>query len=70
MQEFRKCLQCYLCQGGCHVLREHNLHNPSTGPRVFVNAARLEMNPLDSESRLRDLHGRRQWLLQHDQVLH
>ena len=51
VQEFRKCIECYLCQDVCHVLREHNLHNHFAGPRFLVYAAALEMHPLDNESR-------------------
>ncbi len=55
VQEFRKCIECYLCQDVCHVLREHDLHSEFIGPRFFVYAANLEMNPLDTEDRLGDL---------------
>jgi succinate dehydrogenase / fumarate reductase iron-sulfur subunit len=55
VQEFRKCIECYLCQDVCHVLREHGLHQQFIGPRFLVHAASLEMQPLDSENRLEDL---------------
>lgn len=55
VQEFRKCIECYLCQDVCHVLREHNLHDHFAGPRFLVYTAALEMHPLDNESRARDL---------------
>jgi succinate dehydrogenase / fumarate reductase iron-sulfur subunit len=55
VQEFRKCIECFLCQDVCHVLREHDLHDQFIGPRYFVYAANLEMNPLDTENRLGDL---------------
>jgi succinate dehydrogenase / fumarate reductase, iron-sulfur subunit len=55
VQEFRKCIECFLCQDVCHVLREHDLHDGFIGPRFFVYAANLEMNPLDTEDRLGDL---------------
>lgn len=55
VQEFRKCIECYLCQDVCHVLREHSLHNQFIGPRFLVYAAALEMHPLDREKRLNDL---------------
>jgi succinate dehydrogenase / fumarate reductase iron-sulfur subunit len=55
VQEFRKCIECFLCQDVCHVLREHQLHDEFIGPRFFVYAASLEMHPLDSENRLQDL---------------
>ena len=54
-QEFRKCIECYLCQDVCHVLREHHMHADFIGPRFLVYAAALEMNPLDTEDRLKDL---------------
>jgi succinate dehydrogenase / fumarate reductase iron-sulfur subunit len=55
VQEFRKCIECYLCQDVCHVLREHHLHEQFSGPRFFVYTAALEMHPLDTGDRLRDL---------------
>ena len=53
--EFRKCIECYLCQDVCHVLREHRLHDEFIGPRFFVHIAALDMHPLDTENRLEDL---------------
>jgi len=55
VQEFRKCIECYLCQDVCHVLREHKLHDHFIGPRFLVYTAALEMHPLDTESRSGDL---------------
>lgn len=55
VQEFRKCIECYLCQDVCHVLREHKLHNQFVGPRFLVHTAALEMHPLDTGSRENDL---------------
>jgi succinate dehydrogenase / fumarate reductase, iron-sulfur subunit len=55
VQEFRKCIECFLCQDVCHVLREHDKHAEFIGPRFLVYAAALEMHPLDSEDRLKDL---------------
>lgn len=55
VQEFRKCIECYLCQDVCHVLREHQLHNRFIGPRLLVYMASLEMHPLDVEDRLEAL---------------
>ena len=55
VQEFRKCIECFLCQDVCHVLREHELHDQFIGPRHFVFVAALEMHPLDTENRLADL---------------
>jgi len=55
VQEFRKCIECFLCQDVCHVLREHNLHDEFVGPRFLVYAAALEMHPLDVEDRTTEL---------------
>jgi succinate dehydrogenase / fumarate reductase iron-sulfur subunit len=55
VQEFRKCIECYLCQNVCHVLRDHQLHDKFIGPRFLVYAAALEMHPLDTENRIADL---------------
>jgi len=55
VQEFRKCIECFLCQDVCHVLRDHRLHDKFIGPRFLVHAAALEMNPIDSADRLEDL---------------
>src|SRR6266568_3013573 len=55
VHEFRKCIECFLCQDVCHVLREHNKHDEFIGPRFFVYAAALEMHPLDVEDRVKDL---------------
>lgn len=60
VQEFRKCIECFLCQDVCHVLREHSLHAEFAGPRHMVYTAALEMHPLDVEDRradLKDDHG-------------
>ena len=57
VQEFRKCIECYLCQDVCHVLREHSLHEKFIGPRFMTYAAALEMHPLDTANRLEDLRG-------------
>jgi succinate dehydrogenase / fumarate reductase, iron-sulfur subunit len=51
VQEFRKCIECFLCQNVCHVLREHDKHDQFGGPRFFVRVAGLEMHPLDGLSR-------------------
>ncbi len=55
VQEFRKCIECFLCQDVCHVLREHHLHDQFIGPRFLVHVAALEMHPLDTEDRLEEL---------------
>src|SRR5258707_10785588 len=51
VQEFRKCIECFLCQDVCHVLRDHDKKDSFGGPRFFVRAAALEMHPLDGVSR-------------------
>ena len=51
-QEFRKCIECFLCQDVCHVLREHNKFAEFIGPRFLIHIAQLEMNPLDDGNRL------------------
>jgi succinate dehydrogenase / fumarate reductase iron-sulfur subunit len=55
VQEFRKCIECFLCQDVCHVLRDHHKHDEFVGPRFFVHVAQLEMHPLDTEDRLEEL---------------
>jgi succinate dehydrogenase / fumarate reductase iron-sulfur subunit len=55
VQEFRRCIECFLCQDVCHVLREHQLHHAFIGPRLLVHVAALEMHPLDSENRVEEL---------------
>ena len=55
IQEFRKCIECYLCQDVCHVLREHQLTDRFVGPRYLVYIAALEMHPLDIEDRAEEL---------------
>jgi len=55
VQEFRKCIECYLCQDVCHVLRDHHKHDEFIGPRFFVYVAALEMHPLDVEDRTEEL---------------
>jgi succinate dehydrogenase / fumarate reductase iron-sulfur subunit len=52
VQEFRKCIECFLCQDVCHVLRDHAKQPEFAGPRFFVRVAGLEMHPLDVEDRL------------------
>src|SRR5205823_13884517 len=44
-QEFRKCIECFLCQDVCHVLREHHMHDEFIGPRFLAHVAQLELNP-------------------------
>jgi succinate dehydrogenase / fumarate reductase, iron-sulfur subunit len=55
IQEFRKCIECFLCQDVCHVLRDHDKHEEFIGPRYFVYSAALEMHPLDTDDRIADM---------------
>jgi succinate dehydrogenase / fumarate reductase iron-sulfur subunit len=49
-QEFRKCIECFLCQTTCHVIRDHDDNKPEfAGPRFFIRAAELDMHPLDTK---------------------
>jgi succinate dehydrogenase / fumarate reductase iron-sulfur subunit len=60
VQEFRKCIECFLCQDVCHVLRDHKMFDEFAGPRFFAHLANVEMNPLDADNRIedvRDAHG-------------
>ncbi len=52
IQEFRKCIECYLCQNVCHVLRDHEQTDSFVGPRFMIRLAGLDMHPLDSEDRI------------------
>jgi succinate dehydrogenase / fumarate reductase iron-sulfur subunit len=49
--EFRKCIECFLCQDVCHVLRDHALEGRYFGPRFMARIASLEMHPLDALDR-------------------
>jgi succinate dehydrogenase / fumarate reductase, iron-sulfur subunit len=52
VQEFRKCIECFLCQNVCHILRDHGQHAEFGGPRFMIRVAGLEMHPLDTEDRV------------------
>jgi len=52
VQEFRKCIECFLCQDVCHVLRAHEMKSQFAGPRFLVRIAGLEMHPMDGGDRL------------------
>ena len=51
VQEFRKCIECFLCQNVCHVLREHGEKAGFAGPRFLVRVAGLETHPMDGLNR-------------------
>jgi succinate dehydrogenase / fumarate reductase, iron-sulfur subunit len=65
VQEFRKCIECYLCQDVCHVIRDRDRtpHKPAgeadrgafVGPRFMIRLASLEMHPLDTEDRIPEI---------------
>ena len=51
VQEFRKCIECFLCQNTCHVIRDHEENKEAfSGPRFFIRAAELDMHPLDDRT--------------------
>ncbi len=51
-QEFRKCIECFLCQNVCHVVRDHDENRLAfAGPRFFLRYAELDMHPLDTSDR-------------------
>jgi len=53
-QEFRKCIECWMCQNVCHVIRDHEENKPVfSGPRFFIRLAELDMHPLDTNDRKR-----------------
>jgi succinate dehydrogenase / fumarate reductase, iron-sulfur subunit len=53
IQEFHKCIECFLCQDVCHVIRDHEEKKQNfAGPRFFIKIAGLEMHPLDTRNRM------------------
>ena len=51
-QEFRKCIECFLCQNVCHVVRDHEENKKAfAGPRFLMRTAELDMHPLDTLDR-------------------
>jgi len=52
VQEFRKCIECFLCQDVCHILRDRDRQQKFVGPRFMIRIAGLEMNPLDIGDRV------------------
>jgi len=59
VQEFHKCIECFLCQNVCHVIRDHDDNKARfAGPRMFVRYAELEMHPLDTNDRRQLLQDR------------
>jgi len=56
-QEFRKCIECFLCQDVCHVLRDHERKDGFVGPRFMIRLASLDMHPLDTVDRIPQIKG-------------
>jgi succinate dehydrogenase / fumarate reductase, iron-sulfur subunit len=52
LYEPKKCIECFMCQDVCHVLRTHHKHPEFAGPRFMCRTQWLEMHPKDTESRL------------------
>ena len=55
IQEFRKCVECFLCQSMCHVIRTHDKKESYFGPRFLVRLANLAMHPLDNVDRTQQI---------------
>jgi succinate dehydrogenase / fumarate reductase iron-sulfur subunit len=55
VQEFRKCIECFLCQDVCHVVRDRDEKDRFVGPRFMIRVASLEMHPLDTDDRVPEL---------------
>jgi succinate dehydrogenase / fumarate reductase iron-sulfur subunit len=53
-RELRKCIECFLCQDVCHVIREHKADY--MGPRWVVKAASLDFHPMDALNRSKYVH--------------
>ncbi len=52
VQEFRKCIECFLCQNVCHIIRDHDQKDKFVGPRFMIRLASLDMHPLDTADRI------------------
>ena len=55
VQHFRKCIECYLCQNVCHVIRDNDTKKNFVGPRFMARLASLEMHPYDRADRIPDI---------------
>jgi succinate dehydrogenase / fumarate reductase, iron-sulfur subunit len=55
VQEFRKCIECFLCQDVCHVIRDRDAKKDFVGPRFMIRLASLEMHPLDDDDRIPEI---------------
>jgi succinate dehydrogenase / fumarate reductase iron-sulfur subunit len=54
IQEFHKCIECFLCQNVCHVMRDQQVQE-FAGPRFLIRIASLAMHPLDTLNRMKEL---------------
>ena len=54
-QHFRKCIECYLCQNVCHVIRDQEAKDKFVGPRFMIRLASLEMHPMDDVDRIPEI---------------
>ena len=55
VQHFRKCIECYLCQNVCHVIRDNDTKEDFVDPRFMTRLASLEMHPYDRADRIPDI---------------
>ncbi len=55
MQEFRRCIECYLCQDVCHVLREHRCMTTLRDRAFWCIRQHWKCIPLDAANRTGDL---------------
>ena len=69
-QEFRKCIECFLCQDVCHVIRDHEENKPAfAGPRFFMRLAELRCTRWTPTTARSWPGSRRAWVSQHHEVL-
>jgi succinate dehydrogenase / fumarate reductase iron-sulfur subunit len=55
VQEYRKCIECFMCQDVCHVIRDRDCKDEFVGPRFMIRLAGLEMHPCDGEDRIPEI---------------
>ncbi len=71
VQEFRKCIECYLCQDVCHVLRDHEKHTGIHRAAIFGLYGCIRDAPARYGEPNRGSQGAfRHRLLQHNKMLH
>ena len=51
IQEFRKCIECFMCQNVCHILRNHERKDVFFGPRFMIKIAERVMHPMEKIDR-------------------